>query len=120
MAPTVPSKKSMGSKGSTPSGKPSGATRNISSATKRTKPTGKAPPPKQVKPKPSKGPTPKKKTKIYTDKELDLPALNMITPAGVQKPRGKKKGKIFVDDQVRLLCYTFYLYRSYIPESRKA
>jgi 60S ribosomal subunit assembly/export protein LOC1 len=43
----------------------------------------------------------KRKQKTYTEKELDLPKLNMITPAGVQKPRGKKKGKIYVDDRVR-------------------
>ena len=35
---------------------------------------------------------------MYTDKELDLPALNMITPVGIPKPRGKKKGKVFADD----------------------
>ena len=39
-----------------------------------------------------------KKKRTYTDKELALPTLNMITPAGVEKPRGKKKGKVFVDD----------------------
>ncbi|RDA83349.1 hypothetical protein CP532_3725 [Ophiocordyceps camponoti-leonardi (nom. inval.)] len=39
---------------------------------------------------------PKKKT--YTDEELGIPKLNMITPVGVVKPRGKKKGKVFVDD----------------------
>ncbi|POS85425.1 hypothetical protein EPUL_001979 [Erysiphe pulchra] len=38
------------------------------------------------------------KKKIYTEKELDIPTLNMITPIGVQKPKNKKKGKIFVDD----------------------
>lgn len=30
--------------------------------------------------------------------ESELPKLNTITPAGVQKPKGKKKGKTFVDD----------------------
>ena len=58
----------------------------------------KLPPPKQQKTK-STGPL-KKKKKVYADKELGLPHLNMITPVGVQKPRGKKKGKIFVDDVV--------------------
>ncbi|KAI6251172.1 60S ribosomal subunit assembly/export protein [Erysiphe necator] len=38
------------------------------------------------------------KPKTYTEKELGIPALNMITPVGVQKPKNKKKGKIFVDD----------------------
>lgn len=42
---------------------------------------------------------PKKKT--YTDEELGIPKLNMITPVGVTKPKGKKKGKVFVDDKVR-------------------
>ncbi|KAI1201128.1 hypothetical protein F5X97DRAFT_331594 [Nemania serpens] len=41
----------------------------------------------------------KKKKKIYTEKELGIPQLNMITPIGVTKPKGKKKGKVFVDDK---------------------
>ncbi|KAF4849264.1 60S ribosomal subunit assembly/export protein LOC1 [Colletotrichum siamense] len=41
----------------------------------------------------------KRKKKIYTEKELDIPKLNTIVPAGVQKPKGKKKGKVFVDDR---------------------
>jgi len=40
----------------------------------------------------------KRKQRTYSDKELGLPTLNMITPAGVVKQRGKKKGKVFVDD----------------------
>jgi len=61
----------------------------------------KRPPPKQVKTKPGTHAAgkAKKRQRVYTDKELNLPALNMITPVGVQKPRGKKKGKIFVDDR---------------------
>jgi 60S ribosomal subunit assembly/export protein LOC1 len=43
----------------------------------------------------------KKKKPVYTDKELGIPELNMVTPVGVTKPRGKKKGKVFVDDKVR-------------------
>lgn len=42
----------------------------------------------------------KKKRKVYTEKELGIPQLNMITPVGVEKPKGKKKGKVFVDDRV--------------------
>ena len=45
----------------------------------------------------------KKKRRIYTEKELGVPTLNMITPVGVEKPKGKKKGKVFVDDRVCLL-----------------
>jgi 60S ribosomal subunit assembly/export protein LOC1 len=42
----------------------------------------------------------KKKRRVYTEKELGIPQLNMITPVGVEKPKGKKKGKVFVDDRV--------------------
>ncbi|EGO60779.1 hypothetical protein NEUTE1DRAFT_57533 [Neurospora tetrasperma FGSC 2508] len=41
----------------------------------------------------------KKKKKTYSEKELAIPELNMITPVGVTKPKGKKKGKVFVDDK---------------------
>ena len=34
---------------------------------------------------------------------MGIPALNMITPVGVEKPKGKKKGKVFVDDRVCIL-----------------
>ncbi len=44
----------------------------------------------------------KRQKKVYSEKELDLPTLNTVVPAGVQKPKGKKKGKIFVDDRVSL------------------
>lgn len=59
----------------------------------------KAPPPTQQKTKSAPGPI-KKKRRVYTDEELGIPKLNMITPVGVELPKGKKKGKIFVDDQV--------------------
>lgn len=62
--------------------------------------TLKAPPSQQQKTKPSTGPV-KKKRKVYSEKELGVPRLNMITPVGVEKPKGKKKGKVFVDDAVR-------------------
>lgn len=42
----------------------------------------------------------KPKKKVYTEAELGIPELNMVTPVGVVKPRGKKKGKVFVDDTV--------------------
>ncbi|KAJ4556335.1 60S ribosomal subunit assembly/export protein [Exophiala dermatitidis] len=86
-----------------------------SSAASKSK-IGKRPPPKQVKTKPgvhsqtatgtsssSAAKSSKRKQKTYTDKELNLPALNMITPVGVQKPRGKKKGKVFVDDKESMM-----------------
>lgn len=65
----------------------------------KSKPKPRAPPPKQQKTK-APPPKPKKKRPVYTEKELGIPTLNMITPVGVQKPKGKKKGKIFVDDTV--------------------
>ena len=100
MAPTSGNKKAKAIQGSKLNRKPSGDTRSTSSKARKSKSSGKAPPPKQAKSKPGQGTTLKKKKRVYSDKELDLPALNMITPAGVQKPRGKKKGKVFVDDQV--------------------
>lgn len=45
----------------------------------------------------------RKKRRQYSEKELNIPKLNMITPAGVQKPKGKKKGKVFVDDQESMM-----------------
>lgn len=73
-----------------------------SGVSKSSKSKAKRPPPKEVKNKPRTAPEQLKKIKKreYTEKELDLPQLNMITPVGVTKPRGKKKGKTFVDDQV--------------------
>jgi len=77
------------------------------SKSKSKKPRSKGPPPKPQK---SAGnlATLKNKRRVYTEKELDIPKLNMITPIGVEKPKGKKKGKVFVDDTVRLS----YLQRS--------
>lgn len=45
----------------------------------------------------------KKKKRVYSEKELGIPALNMITPVGVVKPKGTKKGKDFVDDQESMM-----------------
>ena len=93
--PSTSTKAKTGSKGSaTASSKP------------KSKPAGKRPTPQQVKTKPGvhNPATPKKKKqRLYSDKELGLPTLNMITPAGVQKPKGKKKGKIFVDDRESMM-----------------
>ncbi|KAL2871288.1 protein loc1 [Aspergillus lucknowensis] len=60
----------------------------------------KRPPPKEVKSKArtEKSLLKKSKKREYTEAELDLPKLNMITPVGVVNPKGKKKGKTFVDD----------------------
>jgi 60S ribosomal subunit assembly/export protein LOC1 len=100
---------SRGSSAGKPSGKgkPSPKGKPLSSGAKISKSGGKSkvkrPPPTEVKSKSRSAPEQQKKTKKrqYTEKELDLPTLNMITPVGVQQPRGKKKGKTFVDDQVR-------------------
>ena len=84
-----------------------GPTKALRETTKSSKPAAGASATRQVKTKPSgrhdKTRKIPKKARTYTDKELGLPALNMVTPAGVQKPRGKKKGKVFVDDQVPFL-----------------
>ena len=102
MAPTrtVKSKSfSRNGKTSKGSGKPDvSGTKTKSKISKRPK----APPPKQQKTK-SAAPM-KKKKRVYTEKELGVPKLNMITPVGVELPKGKKKGKVFVDDQVCLHC----------------
>jgi 60S ribosomal subunit assembly/export protein LOC1 len=48
----------------------------------------------------------KRKRRVYTEKELDIPALNGIVPAGIAKPKGEKKGKKFVDDAVSMVRVT--------------
>jgi 60S ribosomal subunit assembly/export protein LOC1 len=73
----------------------------------------KRPPAKHVKPKPGSqiaalsASKRKRKMRTYTDKELNLPTLNMITPttnasnptaAVHKKGTGKKKNKIYIDD----------------------
>ncbi|KJZ75013.1 60S ribosomal subunit assembly protein LOC1 [Hirsutella minnesotensis 3608] len=64
---------------------------------KSKKPKG-TPPSQQVKEKNRAALLKKPKKKTYTEEELGIPKLNMVTPVGVIKPRGKKKGKVFVDD----------------------
>ncbi|ATY60685.1 60S ribosomal subunit assembly/export protein LOC1 [Cordyceps militaris CM01] len=54
---------------------------------------------KQVKDKSVSALFKKRKPKKYTEAELGVPTLNMVTPVGVVKPKGKKKGKVFVDDR---------------------
>jgi 60S ribosomal subunit assembly/export protein LOC1 len=46
----------------------------------------------------------KKKRRVYSEKELDIPALNGIIPAGIAKPKGVKKGKKFVDDPASMMA----------------
>lgn len=101
MAPTRTVKSKLSSKDKRNpkgSGKP-GAALGANTKSKVSK-KPKAPPPKQQKTK-SAAPA-KKKKRVYTEKELGIPKLNMITPVGVESPKGKKKGKVFVDDQVGL------------------
>lgn len=82
------------------SGKGSKVSSSVGSTSKsRVSKKIKAPPPKQQKTKSAPRPV-RKKRRIYTDEELGIPKLNMITPVGVEVPKGKKKGKVFVDDQV--------------------
>jgi 60S ribosomal subunit assembly/export protein LOC1 len=73
----------------------------------------KKPPKSRAPPHRSSGGQVKKKRKIYTEEELGIPTLNMITPVGVEKPKGKKKGKVFVDDKV-------YTIHPMIPPSTKS
>ncbi|GFF57660.1 60S ribosomal subunit assembly/export protein loc1 [Aspergillus udagawae] len=96
MAPNKPSVK-----GKSSSKGDSGKSKPLSSASKVSKKNAKRPPPKEVKSKARTESSLLKKTKKreYTEEELNLPKLNMITPVGVVKPKGKKKGKVFVDDQ---------------------
>ncbi|OJJ97321.1 hypothetical protein ASPACDRAFT_62988 [Aspergillus aculeatus ATCC 16872] len=96
MAPTKSSAKGKGPSSS----KGDAKSKPLSSATKVSKKNVKRPPPKEVKSKARTESSLLKKTKKreYSEKELDLPQLNMITPVGVVKPKGKKKGKTFVDD----------------------
>lgn len=57
----------------------------------------------QSKPKTTVKPSKRHARKVYTEEELSIPKLNMITPAGVHKFKGKKMGKVFVDDQKSMM-----------------
>ena len=101
MAPIKASRrKSTSSKGSKGPNKSSTFRSNTEGRVSKTA-RPKAPQPKQQKTKSNTSPV-KKKKRVYTDKELGVPKLNMITPVGVDQPKGKKKGRVFVDDQVSL------------------
>jgi len=114
MAPTKPSKSKGSSKGSS-KGKLGGASK------KSIKPTGSAPEgiskrkaksltlarpggTQKSKSAADKASANKKKKRVYTEAELDIPKLNGIIPAGVLKPKGQKKGKKFVDDPVAMMA----------------
>lgn len=98
MAPVKGPQKKAGSTKGRSSAPSTGTSKSKSKVSKKPR----APPPVQQKTKSKTGHV-KKKRRVYTDKELGLPKLNMITPLGVDAPKGKKKGKVFVDDQVRFL-----------------
>ncbi|KAI9660285.1 MAG: 60S ribosomal subunit assembly/export protein [Trizodia sp. TS-e1964] len=106
MAPTkkLPTKSGKSSRSSSSGVKvmPDSTTRVTKSKTKSKSGAKGGPPPKHQKTK-STPLGPKKHRRIYTEKELGIPALNKITPVGVEKPSGKKKGKVFVDDQESML-----------------
>lgn len=106
----ISSSKMAPNRGTTKASNKSGPKKDVKSSTSASKVSkvskdkkGKRPPPKEMKNKSRSAPDmlKKKKKREYTEKELNLPSLNQITPVGVTKPRGKKKGKVFVDDQVR-------------------
>lgn len=112
MAPSKPSVKGKGSKGK------SGSTKSAKSS--KPKPTGSAPEgiskrkqkslslakpggAQKSKSLTSKNSVNQKKKRVYSEKELDIPALNGIVPAGIAKPKGQKKGKKFVDDAASMV-----------------
>ncbi|OAL55304.1 hypothetical protein IQ07DRAFT_638995 [Pyrenochaeta sp. DS3sAY3a] len=113
MAPTKPSAKGKSSKGKSSSSK--------SSKSSKPKPTGSAPEgiskrkqksmslakpggAQKSKSLSAKAAANKKKKRVYSEKELDIPALNGIIPAGIAKPKGVKKGKKFVDDPASMMA----------------
>lgn len=107
MAPTKPSGK--GKAG--PKGKSGGAPKPKSSGNKpegiskrRQKSLSLAKPGGEQKTKSIKSKDGKKKKRVYTEAELDIPKLNSIVPAGIAKPKGQKKGKVFVDDPASMMA----------------
>ncbi|KAG5301845.1 60S ribosomal subunit assembly/export protein LOC1 [Histoplasma ohiense] len=98
-----PSNKSSSSSKSKSKSKPLASSSRVSKP--KSKSSIRRPLPKEVTAKPRTAPEnlKKRKKRIYTEKELDLPQLNMITPVGVTKPKGMKKGKVFVDDQESMM-----------------
>ncbi|EOA88385.1 60S ribosomal subunit assembly/export protein [Exserohilum turcicum] len=114
MGATKPASKGKGSKG-----KSGGSSGKSSKSKSKSKPTGSAPegiskrkqkslslakPGGAQKTKSIVSKDGKKKKRVYSEKELDIPALNGIVPAGIAKPKGVKKGKKFVDDPVSMMA----------------
>ncbi|USP80540.1 hypothetical protein yc1106_07814 [Curvularia clavata] len=114
MGATKPSTKGKGAKG-----KSGGGSSKSSKSKSKSKPTGSAPegiskrkqkslslakPGGEQKTKSILTKDGKKKKRVYTEKELDIPALNGIIPAGIAKPKGVKKGKKFVDDPASMMA----------------
>ncbi|KAH8726106.1 hypothetical protein GQ44DRAFT_614644 [Phaeosphaeriaceae sp. PMI808] len=110
MAPTKPSKgktstkgksAKLGAKSSSKSkssaSKPEGISKNRQKKLSLAKPGGA----QKTKSRTSDG---RKKKRVYTEKELDIPLLNGIIPAGIAKPKGVKKGKKFVDDPASMMA----------------
>jgi 60S ribosomal subunit assembly/export protein LOC1 len=111
MAPTKPSSKGkpgakgksakLGAKSSSKSkssaSKPEGISKNRQKKLTLAKPGGA----QKTKSKTLDG---RKKRRVYSEKELDIPLLNGIIPAGIAKPKGVKKGKKFVDDPASMLA----------------
>ncbi|MCJ1469604.1 60S ribosomal subunit assembly/export protein [Pseudocyphellaria aurata] len=103
MAPTKTIRNKLSLNKSSKGGKGSKTSASLGANTSRSRVSKiKAPPPRQQKTRSAPAPV-KKKKRVYTDKELGLPQLNMITPVGVELPKGKKKGKVFVDDQESMM-----------------
>lgn len=107
MAPTKPSSKgksgpkgkSAGASKSKPRGKePEGISKRKQKSLSLAKPGG------AQKTKSYKDKNGKKKKRVYTEAELDIPKLNSIVPAGIAKPKGQKKGKVFVDDPASMMA----------------
>ncbi|KAF1918033.1 hypothetical protein BDU57DRAFT_184747 [Ampelomyces quisqualis] len=110
MAPTKPSKgktsakgksSKLGAKSSAKSkssaSKPEGISKNRQKKLTLAKPGGA----QKTKSKNTDG---RKKKRVYSEKELDIPQLNGIIPAGIAKPKGVKKGKKFVDDPASMMA----------------
>lgn len=91
--------KASNKKPSSKSGSKSGGASKSGPPSKSKKPSGPKPAPVQHKPKTSDGKKKKPPHMRYSEKELKVPKLNGIVPAGVSKPPNAKKGKNFVDDK---------------------